>query len=109
MLGWIYLGQIKMIQLSDKIGYIQHYLSPDRFKYIEANITRINIGKKRTSVYSNRFNALDMEELESNTRFAQNGLKNGYVMVQEPFITDNELREQCLRWCENTNNSKEIL
>lgn len=96
-----------MIQLSDKIGYIQHYLSPDRFKYIEANITRINIGKKRTSVYSNRFNALDMEELESNTRFAQSGLKNGYIMVQEPFITSEALKAQAERWCEETNKKLE--
>ncbi|MDD5022322.1 MAG: hypothetical protein PHR82_09380 [Endomicrobiaceae bacterium] len=96
-----------MIQLTDKIGYIQHYLSPERYKYIEAKITRINIGKKKTSVYSDRFNALDVSELESNTVFAKRGLQNNFIMVQEPFITNDELRAQAERWCENTNKKLE--
>lgn len=96
-----------MITTNDRIGYIQHYFSPERFKYIEAKIKRINIGKTKTSIYSDRFNALDMEELESNTRFAQNGLKNGYIMVQEPFITSEALKAQAERWCEETNKKLE--
>jgi hypothetical protein len=96
-----------MIQITDKIGYIQHYLSPERYKYIEAKVSRVNIGKKKTSVYSDRFNALDMEELESNTKFAKRGLERGFIMVQEPFITNDELRAQAERWCENMNKNTE--
>ena len=36
------------------------------------------------------------EELRSNTNFMRE--LNGLILVQEPFVLDDELRERCERW-----------
>lgn len=81
-----------MITTKDKIGYIRRQENPDgttTFKLIEAKIKSIHIGKKRTSVYSDKFRALDAEELESNTEIMANG--SALVLVEEPFVMNGEL------------------
>lgn len=76
-----------MITAKDKIGYIRRQENPDgttTFKLIEAKIKSVRIGKKGTSVYSDRFRALDAEELESNTEIMSGNSQ--LVLVGEPFI-----------------------
>ena len=84
-----------MITAKDKIGYIRRQENPDgttTFKLIEAKIKSVRIGKKRTSVYSDRFYTLDAEELESNTKIMSGNSQ--LVLVGEPFITNDAMSER---------------
>ena len=83
-----------MITAKDRIGYIRRQENPDgttTFKLIEAKIKSVRIGKKGTSVYSDRFRALDAEELESNTEIMSGN--SALVLVGEPFITNDAMSE----------------
>ena len=85
-----------MITTKNKIGYIRRLTDENGkqvFKYIEAKIKKVVLGKKKTSVYSDRFYALDAEELESNTEFFD--IEKGILLVNEPFITNDRLAEWC--------------
>ena len=85
-----------MITTKDKIGYIrrqEHTDGTTEFKFIETKIKSIRIGKKGTSVYSDRFRALDAEELEVNTEIIMSG-NSELLLVEEPFITNDELSER---------------
>ena len=84
-----------IITPKDKVGYIS--LRKDEngkefFKFIEATIKKVVIGKTKTSVYSDKFNALDAEELISNTEMIRD-MK--LMLVTEPFITSEEYSEHC--------------
>lgn len=84
-----------MITMKDKIGYIRRQENPDgmtSFKLIEAKIKSIRIGKKGTSVYSDRFRALDAEELEENVKLMADTSK--LILVGEPFIMNDEMSER---------------
>lgn len=84
-----------MIGRKDKIGYIRRTEYEDghtEFKYIESKIRQLRIRKDGgVSVYSDRFRALDMADLEVNTEFVTG--HSGLVLVDEPFITSDELSE----------------
>ena len=84
-----------MITTKDKIGYIGRYENDDgttRFEFIEVKIKSIRVGKTRTSVYADKFRALDAEEIESNTEIMKDN--TSLVLVREPFITNDELTER---------------
>lgn len=84
-----------MITAKDKIGYIRQQKQPDgttEFKLIEAKIKFVRIGKRGTSVYSDRFYALDAEELEANTEIMSES--SNLILVGEPFITNDEMTER---------------
>ena len=84
-----------MITTKDRIGYIRRSVKADgtyTFKYIEGKIRSIRVGKKKTSVYADRFYSLDADELESNTEI-MNG-KSDLILVGEPFITSDALSER---------------
>lgn len=78
------------ITTENKIGYIRRTYDNDvpNFKLIIGKIKRINIGKTKTSVYSDRFYPLEIEELESNTKFIDTS--KGLIVVNEPFIINDE-------------------
>lgn len=79
----------------DTIGYIRRDTIDEKtqFKWIETKVKRVVIGKTKTSVYSDKFYALDADELESNTNIMLNS--TGLIVVSEPFITNSELTEKC--------------
>lgn len=84
-----------MITTKDRIGYIRRQENPDgttTFKFYEAKIKSVRIGKKGTSVYSDRFRALDAEELESNTEIMSGDSQ--LVLVGDPFITNDSMSER---------------
>ena len=84
-----------MITTKDKIGYIRRQENTDGttiFKLIESKIKSVRIGKKGTSVYSDRFRALDAEELEWNTEIMSGNSQ--IVLVEEPFITNDAMSER---------------
>ena len=83
-----------MITPRDRIGYIRRIANANgtyTFRYIVAKIKSIRVGKKGTSVYSDRFYALDADELESNTEIMSG--RSDIVLVGEPFITNDALSE----------------
>lgn len=76
-----------MITPKDTIGYIQRRRDSEgneTFKFIEAKVKRVNIGKTKTSVYTKEFYPLDAEEIESNTKIIDEG--KGILLVGEPFL-----------------------
>ena len=93
-----------MITTKDKIGYIRRQENLDgttTFKLIEAKINSVRIGKKGISVYSDRFRALDAEELEDNTEIMSGN--SSLVLVEEPFITNEEMSERLKRVVDHWN------
>lgn len=89
-----------------KIGYIRRYdldSNPhltERFKFIEDSFTR-RISGKGDRVYSKKFLPLDYEEIVDNAKLMKEN--PGIVIVQEPFLLDDELREKAVRWVEWAN------
>lgn len=85
-----------------KIGYIQKYdltQNPhltERFKFIECPFTR-RISSNSDRVYSERFShPLDYEEIVDNANIMK---KNpNLILVQEPFLLDDELRDKVTQW-----------
>ena len=65
----------------------------ERFKFIESKIKSVSVGKKQTSVYTDKFYALDAEDIEFNTEIIGKG--SGIVLVYEPVITNDEYSEYC--------------
>ena len=89
-----------------KIGYIQKYdLSKnphltERFKFVEDTFTR-RISSHSDRVYSKRFYPLDYEEIVDNANMMK---KNpSLILVQEPFLLDDELRDKVTRWVDWAN------
>ena len=100
-----------MITPKDKIGYIRRSTvdGKDQFRFIEAKVKSVRIGKKGTSVYTDKFYALDAEEIEFNTSMIGNG--SGIMLVNEPFITTGEYSEHCRKTVDywNEHGSRSIL
>jgi hypothetical protein len=89
-----------------KIGYIQRYdlkLNPhltERFKFREASATR-TINSKGDKIRSKMLSPpVDYEEIASNTKIMK---ERGLILVCEPFLLDDELREKALKWVEWAN------
>lgn len=90
-----------------KIGYIVKYnleLNPhltEKFKFREASFTR-RISSRGDRVYSKMLaRPIDYEEIVDNANLMKNNPK--LILVGEPFLLDDELREKCLWWCEWAN------
>lgn len=89
-----------------KIVYIQRYdlkLNPhltERFKFREASATR-TINSKGDKIRSKMLAfPVDYEEIASNTKIMK---ERGLILVCEPFLLDDELREKALNWVEWAN------
>lgn len=89
-----------------KIGYIQRIdleLNPhiaEKFRFKETSCTR-RISSKSDRLYSKMFSPLDYEEVISNTELMKNN--PSLILVTEPFILTDELRERVVRWVEWAN------
>lgn len=100
-----------MITPATKIGYIsssKDETGKETYEFIEAKIKRINVGKMITSIHTDKFHAIYLEELESNTALI---LNYEVTLVNEPFITNDEYSERCRKtvnyW--NKHGAKQIL
>lgn len=100
-----------MITPKDKIGYIRRATvdGKEQFKFIEAKVKSVRIGEKGTSVYTDKFYALDAEEIEFNTSMIRKG--SGLMLVNEPFVTTEEYSEHCRKAVDywNEHGAKSIL
>lgn len=89
-----------------KIGYIRRYdldSNPhltERFEFKECAFARC-ISSKSDRVYSKLFCPLDYSEIVENAQMMKE--HPGIMLVQEPFLLDDELRERCIRWVEWAN------
>lgn len=86
-----------------RIGYIQRIgnQSPDKFRFIEAAFTR-RISERSDRCYSKTFGPLDFEEVRDNARLMRKSPH--VVLVEEPFLLDEELRGKAVRWVDWANN-----
>ena len=92
-----------------KIGYIVRYdlkLNPhltERFKFREATFTR-RITSRGDRVYSKMLqHPVDYEEIVDNAEIMK---KNpSLILVCEPFLLDDELRERVTKWVEWANHA----
>ena len=89
-----------------KLGYIRKNnleLNPhltEKFQFKETSFTR-RISNKGDRVYSKMFCPLDYEEIVDNANMMKEN--SGLILVQEPFLLDDELRERVVRWVEWAN------
>jgi hypothetical protein len=90
-----------------KIGYIERYdleLNPhltERFKFREATFTR-RITSKGDRVYSKMLvYPVDYEEIVDNANMMKGDSK--IILVCEPFLLDDELRDKYVKWVERAN------
>lgn len=89
-----------------KIGYIVEYdleLNPhltERFKFVEDTFTR-RISSRGDRVYSKRFCPLDYEEIVDNANMMKKNPR--LILVQEPFLLDDELRDKVTQWVDWAN------
>lgn len=91
-----------------KIGYIKRNnleYNPHlkKFDFKEATFTR-RISSKGDRVYSKMLAyPIDYEEIVDNANMMKNG--SNLILVCEPFLLDDELREKVVRWVEWANNT----
>lgn len=90
-----------------KIGYIQEInlkLNPhikERFRFKEASFTR-RISRRGDMVYSKMLLLpVDYEEIVDNAKIMKGNSK--IMLIREPFLLDDELREKAIRWVEWAN------
>lgn len=90
-----------------KIGYIVKYdltLNPhltERFKFREATFTR-NINSRGDRVYSKMLQFLHNQSgIVDNANIMRKN--TNLILVQEPFLLDDELREKVTKWVEWAN------
>lgn len=90
-----------------KIGYISRRnlgMNPhltERFKFTEATFTR-KINSRGDKVYSKMLlYPVDYEEIVDNANIMKNN--SNIILVQEPFLLDDELREKVTKWVEWAN------
>ena len=93
-----------------KIGYIQEYdleLNPhltERFKFREASFTR-RISSRGDRGYSKMLQfPVDYEEIVDNANIMKNN--SDLILVREPFLLDDELKEKVTKWVEWANHAE---
>ncbi len=89
-----------------KIGYIKRYnleLNPhltERFKFIEASCTR-TINSRGDKIRSKILCCpVDYEEIFSNAKIMKT---HNLILVGEPFLLDDELKEKAIKWVNYAN------
>ena len=92
-----------------KIGYIVEYdleLNPhltEKFKFREATFTR-RISSRGDRVYSKMLmSPVDYEEIVGNANIMKNN--PSLILIKEPFLLDDELREKVTKWVEWANHA----
>lgn len=91
-----------------KLGYIRRHnleLNPhltEKFTFKECAFTR-RISSKGDRVYCKLLYPTDYEELVSNAEMMKGD--SGLIIVNEPFLLDDELREKAIKWVEWANHA----
>ena len=89
-----------------KLGYIRKHnleLNPhltEKFTFKECTFTR-RISSKGDRVYCKLLYPIDYEDLVFNTELMKEN--DGLILVNEPFLLDEELKAKAIRWVEWAN------
>lgn len=90
-----------------KIGYIQEYdlkLNPrltEKFRFREESFTR-HISSRGDKVRSKMlYGSIDYDEIKTNADIMKKNPK--IILIREPFLLDDELREKVVKWVEWAN------
>lgn len=102
------------MKIGDYIGALYKKTKPDGkevWELCESKITRIVQNTKGTRVYSKRFNALDIDEIQSNTEMMEEA--DNFILVREVVLLNEITRLKYERWVkwanENPDEVKSIL
>lgn len=92
--------------VGSKIGLIQKILFDGKgrknyWKLTEGKVKSITVNSKGRRVKAEHFYTLDAYDIEFNTKWMLDG--DGIVLVCEPFILTDELRERVERWINHEN------
>ena len=93
--------------MSMKLGYIVRYdleRNPhhtERFVFKEASFTRSISGKGDRVRCKMLFGPVDYSEIVDNANFMRNNPQ--LILVEEPFLLDDELRKKATKWVEWAN------
>ena len=88
-----------MVKLGDIIGMIVKFIEPQKYELREAKVTSIRITKQGTKIYAPKcFHPIFLDEIECNTNLMNEN--KDIVLVHEPVLLNDEIRERMQRWCE---------
>lgn len=86
-------------KIGDSIGMIIKFLDPKKYELREAIVTSIRITKRGIKVYAPKcFRPILLDEIESNTSWMKQN-KN-IILVREPVLLDDEIRDRMNIWCD---------
>lgn len=87
------------VEVGNSVGMIIKFLDPPKYELRECKVTSIRITKQGTKVYAPKcFRPIFYDEIEFNTKW-MNQNKN-IVLVREPVLLNDEIRERMNRWCD---------
>lgn len=90
--------------IGESIGIILNIHSKKKYILFESKIKCIKITKKKTKLYcEDVFSSLDENEVKENTEWLK-GNKN-IILLDSPFLIDDEIRERANKWCEWATNN----
>ena len=101
--------EVIAVKVGDVIGDVVHVLSgplgEDYYRLCEGKVTSITVNSRGRKVKAKHFYTLDADEIEFNTEWM---LKTRVILVSEPFILLDELRDRVEAWIKNTNAERGI-
>lgn len=85
-------------KIGDSVGMILKFLEPKKYELREAKITSIRITRQGSKVYApKRFHPIFEEDIVSSTSWMKQN--KDLILVREPILLDDELRDRMVRWC----------
>ena len=95
------------VKVGDTIGFIQKVLfnmkdnRENYWKLTEGKVKSITLNSKGRRIKADHFYTLDAEEIEDNTRWLLE--TPTLILVTEPFIMTDELRQRVNKWIDAEN------
>ncbi len=96
------------IKRGDMVGLINKVLfdmkgNENYWRLTEGKVKSITINSRGRRIKADHFYTLDADEIESNTKWMEE--TEGLVLVTEPFLLTDKLKERVNKWIEQENAS----
>lgn len=96
------------IKRGDMVGFINKVLfdmkgNENYWRLTEGKVKSITINSRGRRIKADHFYTLDADEIESNTKWMEE--TEGLVLVREPFLLTDKLKERANKWIEQENAS----
>lgn len=96
------------IKRGDMVGFISKVLfdmkgNENYWRLTEGKVKSITINSRGRRIKADHFYTLDADEIESNTKWMEE--TEGLVLVTEPFLLTDKLKERANKWIEQENAS----